>query len=288
MDKKKFYNDYINKKSVLYSIFFSRQPQYFSSILKSIIFCINYVFILYTVFSVIINIFYHVFALNIPAFNVTEQNYEEGSSILLRNNYNNLLLILVIILGFSSSYYQTMSTFFGYLMLYATFFFSFTYKIYFKCPDSKIYYGFLAFFLFLTLGMAAIVVYSFLYYFKLIGYVKFTLNELPTEDIIHEVKLRIDMAKMSFNSTLIRFGLHKVLRRFMFKKEDYYFMNMDKEKSREENERIKKIISDDCYSCGSKGGKSSGFSYNSDEQTEGGSTFDSIYSKLDNECEPLK
>lgn len=287
MDKKKYYGSYYDKKSALYGIFFNRQPQYFSFNLKMILFGLNYVFILYTIFSVIINIFYHTFALNIQSFEVSSTQFEEGSSILLRNNYNNIILLFVIMLGYLTSYYETMSSFFAYIMLYTGFFFSFTFKIYTRCPDSKISYIFLAFFIFLTIGMGALVVYSFLYYFNMIGYVKYTLNEVPTDDLIHEVKLRSDMAKMRFNAFFIRLGLHKYLRRFMFKKEDYYFLNMDKE--RDNNEKIKRQFAEDFDSCyGNKDNKSSNFSYNAEEMTEGGSSYESIYSKLDNESEPLK
>lgn len=108
-----------------------------------------------------------------------------------------------------------------------------------------------------------------------------SINEIPTEDIINEVKLRTDMAKMSFNATLVKFGLHNIFRRFMFKKEDYYFMNIEKEK--EENERIKKeMIDSECK------GLNNSYSFNSDEQTYAGSILDNNYSQLENENDLLK
>lgn len=66
-------------------------------------------------------------------------------------------------------------------------------------------------------------VYSVLFYFKLIQYFKFEINLLPQDKIVHEINLRNDMIKIGFNNTLIKMNVHKLFPSLLFGKEDYYF-----------------------------------------------------------------
>ena len=111
-------------------------------------------------------------------------------------------------------------------------------------------------------------------------------TNVPYAQIIHEFKLKLDMAKMSYNALLIRLGLHKISKRLLFSKKDYYFMNIDKEM--ENNEKIKRElgINDINTSKLNNNNNNNSFSYYSDDNTYA-NTVDGNYSRLDEE-EPLK
>ena len=68
-------------------------------------------------------------------------------------------------------------------------------------------------------------VYPIFHYLRKIQYFRVSLESFPVENIIHEVKLRTDMVKMSFNNLVIKFKLHKILPSITYKKEDYYFLS---------------------------------------------------------------
>ena len=110
-------------------------------------------------------------------------------------------------------------------------------------------------------------------------------NNIPYGQIIHEFKLKLDMAKMNYNALLIRLGLHKISKRLLFTKKDYYFMNIDKEM--ENNEKIKRELGiNDINTSKLNNNNNNSFSYYSDDNTYA-NTVDGNYSRLDEE-EPLK
>ena len=49
-------------------------------------------------------------------------------------------------------------------------------------------------------------------------------NQNTIENILHEINLRNDMIKMKMNEIIIRLHLNKVLKQYMFSKNDFYFM----------------------------------------------------------------
>ena len=63
---------------------------------------------------------------------------------------------------------------------------------------------------------------------------KYTINnrEMTIDSFVEEIQLRMDMAKMKFNSILIKLKLNKIFKKIMFKPKDYYFMKKDNQKEK--------------------------------------------------------
>ena len=80
---------------------------------------------------------------------------------------------------------------------------------------------------------------------------------------------------MSYNAFMIKHGLHKISKKLLYTKKDYYFMNMENDN---DNEKIKKEFINE-YDNESK--------LNSESGTYA-STIDNNYINLDNESQPLK
>ena len=120
------------------------------------------------------------------------------------------------------------------------------------------------------------------------GKYKINLNEKPIsiDNLVNEIQLRMDMAKIKFNSIMIKLKLHKIFKRLLYQPKDLYFMNSNKE-NEIQNENIIRNI---------KGIKkqenksSDNISQNSDNiSTTFASSVDNNYSRLDDEeNEPLK
>jgi hypothetical protein len=64
---------------------------------------------------------------------------------------------------------------------------------------------------------------------------------MSIENVVHEVQLRMDLAKMRFNNILMKFPFHQYLKKLMFKKEDLYFMKSNSEKQKQNNHIINNI-----------------------------------------------
>ena len=70
-----------------------------------------------------------------------------------------------------------------------------------------------------------IIVYLVSFYLNTIGYFKYNIQDLPFERIYHEIALRTDMMKMSFNNLVISLKIHKIFPGLLYRKADYYFIN---------------------------------------------------------------
>ena len=122
------------------------------------------------------------------------------------------------------------------------------------------------------------------------GKYKINLNEQPAslETIVHEVQLRMDMAKMKFNSIMIKFKLNKIFKRLMYQPKDFYFMQKNQEKERQNEHIIRNI-----KGLKSNINKNVKYSETKSQISDNASTFASSvennYSRLeDEESEPLK
>ena len=179
----------------LYEFLYKSQPNFFSDSFNLIVNGINYCLFLYIIFSFIIYLFFHFFALNIEVLGMTQEKFLEYDTILYKNNFNNIILGCVIILGMISTSKQNYFYFCIYLLSYALFMFSFAFKINFTLIP--IYsYAYTLFNLMLFSGFLIISIYSLLYYFKILGYFKYNMNDIPVDKIIHEIKLRIKIMIM--------------------------------------------------------------------------------------------
>lgn len=215
------------KQKGLHRIMNYKCPEFFSPALAFIISGITWFFSFYMIFSCLIYWFYHFFALH--TLKPSQTVYTSTDSMLLSNVYNSTLLCVIIALGLITVFKQTLACFILYISTFAFFLVSygFGYNVTFLSNEEGLAY--LIYSLFNIISLAAftiLITYSLVFYLKSIGYFKYHLNDVPMDDIIHEVKLRTDLAKMSFNAMLIRFGLHKITKRILFKPSDYYFTNM--------------------------------------------------------------
>lgn len=282
MEFNKKYKDHIEKKSI-YSILYRKQPEFFSSTLSYIITSINYFLFLYIIFSFLIYLFFHFFALNINTFKFTESTYSPYDSSLSMNNYNNLFLLVIIGFGILALKQETIF----YFLLYIGTFGFFTLSFIFNANHtflSRLSYSYMVYHWIMISCFGILSVYCLMYYMKLIGYIKFNLNDIPFDDIIHEVKLRIDMAKISYNGLLIKYGIHKISKKLLYSPKEYYFMNIERE--RENNETIKKeFLGEKSFSKSTCGNNS--FSTKSEDETYA-TTVENNYSRMESEYEPLK
>lgn len=206
-------------------------PEFFSPALVFIISGITWFLSFYMIFSLLIYWFYHFFALH--TLKPDQTVYASTDSVLLSNVFNSIILCSIVALGLLTLFKQTISCFILYMSSFAFFFFGygFGYNVTFLSKEEGL--GYLIYCLFNIISFIAFMLlatYSLMFYLKSIGYFKYHLNDVPMEDIIHEVKLRTDLAKMSFNATMIKWGLHRISKRILFKPSDYYFTNMTSEK----------------------------------------------------------
>ena len=122
------------------------------------------------------------------------------------------------------------------------------------------------------------------------GKYKINVNDKPAslDTLVHEVQIRMDMAKIKFNSIMIKFKLHKIFKRLLYQPKDFYFMSKDQEKERQNDHIIRNIKGINNIKKCSKFSDSN--SLNSDNNsTTGASSIDNNYSRLDDDdTEPLK
>ena len=122
------------------------------------------------------------------------------------------------------------------------------------------------------------------------GKYRINVNDKPAsiDTLVHEVQIRMDMAKMKFNSIMIKFKLHKIFKRLLYQPKDFYFMSKEQEKERQNEHIIRNIKGLKDIDKRSKFSGSN--SLNSDNNsTTGSSSIDNNYSRLDDdEDEPLK
>lgn len=250
----------------------NREPEFFSYVLSSIIYIINTVFTIYIISAITLYVIFHFLGKEF----LTDEN---KSQVEVENKFpNNIWIMLVLmIIGHFSISGKSKSLFIGYtlglMITNINYFFNFLpFNINYNTANTTIYTSHTIFNIIIILTNFAICAYSIYFYFLMIGYFKFDLNDVPLSQIIHEIRLRTDMLKINYNSFFVTVGIHKYLPGLLYKKEDFYFMTAESSRdSREEREIISSI----------KGKKNLNFTRNS-ENLNSKSTIDS------SEYEPLK
>jgi hypothetical protein len=125
----------------------------------------------------------------------------------------------------------------------------------------------------------------------LMGKYKVNERQMTIDSFVEEMQLRMDMAKIKFNSILIKLKLYKIFRKLMFKPKDYYFMKKENEKAKNNEHIIRNIKGyknrNDEKEVKNKGNSNNSISENN--STTFDSSMDNNYSKLndDNETSPL-
>ena len=298
-------NSFLNKE-----FWFDKTPEFFNFKFQLLTYLIDGIFLLYSIISIPLYIFYHIFG---DLFINEEQNvskdeilkiYKMNDSSLFWNLFN--LFIPIVLLFFSQQLIkvQTFSFYTIFMGIQKLFIFAYLMNCNLTLIPHKSSFIYKIFNLMILLSYSLYFIYSICYYFKKkngkknnnidkdTSYGKYSINvnEQPVsvDTLVHEVQLRMDMAKIKFNSIMIKLKLHKIFKRFLYQPKDFYFMSKNKEKERE-NEHIirnikgiKKPVNSNKFSDNK--------SQNSDNiSTTNASSIDNNYSRLeDDETEPLK
>lgn len=307
-----------NENSFLYKEFWLKKtPEYFNVKFQLLTYAIDIMFAFYSIMSIPLYIFYHLFG-DLGLFSNKEQlesnpalkaellsYYKLNDICLFWNIFNIFIPIGLIILSLSTIRVQTYAYFSVYLGIQKLFIFAYFANSNLTLIPDKSSFIYKIFHLMLFFSYSLYFIYSISYYFKSkkpieinintdkdTSYNKYKINisQQPAslDTLVHEVQLRMDMAKMKFNSIMIKLKLHKIFRRFMYQKKDFYFMNREQERERENNNIIRNIKGlknlNNIKCCDNK----SVLSDNS--STTFASSVDNNYSKLDDddESEPLK
>jgi len=291
-----------------------KSPDYFNSTYFLLIIFIIFIYSIYTIVSIPLYIYYHFFGnlgllennneyANNPSLREEYMNnYRINDISLLWNIFNNIYTISLIILSFLTLTNQTYSYYIVVLIFQLVYIYSYlmNYNITFiRCSSSFIYK---IFNLMLIFCFILHIIYLISYCYKsknkkektinnketLIGKYKINNREINIDTIVEEIQLRMDMAKIKFNSILIKFKLDKIFKKLMFKPKDYYFMKKNNEKEKINEHIIKNIKG--YKSINNKTDKNENKSQISDNNsTTFDSSVDNNYSKLndDNEFSPL-
>ena len=299
-------NSFLNKE-----FWFDKTPEFFNFKFQLLTYLIDGIFLLYSIISIPLYIFYHIFG---DLFINEEQNvskdeilkiYKMNDSSLFWNLFN--LFIPIGLLFFSQQLIkvQTFSFYTIFMGIQKLFIFAYLMNCNLTLIPHKSSFIYKIFNLMILLSYSLYFIYSICYYFKKkngtknnnidkdTSYGKYSINvnEQPVsvDTLVHEVQLRMDMAKIKFNSIMIKLKINKIFPKIMFKPKDYYFMRKDNEKERN-NEHIIRNIKGYKNINNKKNNKANNNSFQDNCSTTFGSCADSYYSKLnddENETSPL-
>lgn len=298
---------------------FGRTPEYFNVKFQLLTYAIDAIFILYSLFSIPLYVFYHIFGdLGLfldkekvdanPSLKDEYLNYYKINDIsLFWNLFNIIIPIGFIYLSQQLIKVQTYAFLSVYMIIQKLFIFAYFMNVNLTFIPNKSSFIYTIFNLMLLFTYNLYLIYSVYFYIKnknksnnsnisnykdtSYGKYKINLNEQPAsiDALVHEVQLRMDMAKMQFNSIMIKFKLNKLFKRLMYQPKDFYFMQKNQEKERQ-NEHIIRNIKGLKSIVNQKDKYSDSNSQMSDNiSTTFASSVDNNYSRLeDDESEPLK
>lgn len=294
---------------------FKKTPEYFNFRFQLLIYAIDAIFVLYSLISIPLYIFYHIFG-DLGLFLNKEQiesnpslknefmdYYKLNDISLFWNIFNLFFPISLIICSLQLIQNQTYAFLGIYTALQKLLILAYFMNCNLTLIPHKSSFIYKIFNLMIIFSDTLLFIYSIYYYYRgqtntinkitnndkdstPYGKYKINLNEQPASigTLVHEVQLRMDMAKIKFNSIMIKLKLHKCFKRLLYQPKDFYFMNNNIEQERENEEIIRNI----------KGIKKvNKFSDNKSENSDAFSTtfassVDNNYSRLDDESEPLR
>ena len=296
--------------------FVTKAPEYFNSRYFLLTIFLVLLYSLYTIISIPLYIYFHFFGdlglldnneeiSNNPSLREENLNYYKINDISLFGNiFNNIYTIGLIIISFLILNNQKFSHFSILIILQLIFIFSYLMNCNITLIPHKSSFAYTIFNLMIIFSFISQIIYLITYIYRsknkkeksisnnketLIG--KYTINnrEMTIDSFVEEIQLRMDMAKMKFNSILIKLKLNKILKRIMFKPKDYYFMKKNNEK-----EKINENIIQNIKGYKSFNNKNNIKSIDNSQVSDNNSTtfnssVDSNYSKLneDSEFSPL-
>ena len=309
--KNKVNNSYFNHDFLI-----QKSPEYFNANYYLLTLFTIIIYSLYTIASIPIYIYYHFFGdlgllenddfTNNPTLKEEFMNTFKINDIsFFWNIFNNIYTIAFAFLSYLVMKNQTYSYLTIYMILQKLFIFTYLMNGNLTLIPHKTSYAFKIFHLMIIFCFVLNIFYYFSYHYKkknqkekivennketLMGKYKVNNNTPMTIDsFVNEMQLRMDMAKIKFNSIMIKLKINKIFPKIMFKPKDYYFMRKDNEKERN-NEHIIRNIKGYKNINNKKNNKANNNSFQDNCSTTFGSCADSYYSKLnddENETSPL-
>ena len=304
--------------SILHREFwFEKTPEYFNVKFQLLTYVIDGIFLLYSIMSIPLYIFYHIFG-DLGLFLNKEriesnpslkeeylQNYKLNDISLFWNLFNIIIPIGFIFLSQQMIKVQTYAFLTIYMGIQKLFIFAYFMNCNLTLISNKSSFIYKIFNLMLIFAYNLYLIYSIYYYYRNknpinnnikeereTGFAKYKINvnEQPAsiDTLVHEMQLRMDMAKMKFNSIMIKLKLHKIFKRLLYQPKDFYFMQKNQEKERQNEHIIRNIKG--LKSINKKDNFSDTNSQYSDNlSTTFASSVDNNYSRIDDdENEPLK
>ena len=203
----------------------NRQPEFFSSTFEAVSNGLSWTYAFYVLFSITIYSLRKMFGSEfindgkIMLILETKASLIENDKVLFRNFFHSIVLTFLITLNFLTNKFKSMPLFICQYVFIAII--SIDYLIgvfgFSNVAISKIFY-------YINIIASIVLTLYLVYYYSLcIGYFKYNLEDYPIGSIVHEIKLRTDMLKISYNSFMINCKVNKYFPGLLYKKEDYYF-----------------------------------------------------------------
>ena len=296
---------------------FKKNPEYFNFKFQLLTYAIDAIFLLYSIISIPLYIFYHIFG-DLGLFLDKEkiesnpslkeeflENYKLNDISLFWNLFNIIIPLGLIFLNQHLIKVQNYYFLFIYMALQKIFVFAYLMNCNLTFITHKTSFIYTIFNIMILFADTLYFIYFIYFYFKSnknaininndkeTRYGKYTinLNQQPAslDTMVHEIQLRMDMAKIKFNSIMMKLKIHKIFKRLLYQPKDFYFMNNNLEQERQNEDIIRNIKGlkkiNNNFKC------SDNKSVNSDNNstTTFASSIDNNYSRLeDEESEPLK
>ena len=307
--KMKSKNTFWNKE-----FWFQKTPEFFNVNFQLLTYLIDAIYLFYSILSIPLYIFYHIFG-DLGLFINKEElesnpsfkdkflkNYQLNDISLFWNLFNILIPLGLFILSLNLIKNQTFSSYVIYMGILQLYIFSYLMNSNLTLIPHISSFIYSIFNIMIIISYSLNMIYSIKYYLKnknsqnnniindkdsISDKYKININNQPVsiDNLAHEVQIRMDMAKFRFNSIMIKFKLHKIFKRLLYQPKDFYFLNKEQEKERQNEHIIRNIkgIKKNAEISDSK-------SFNSDSiSTTGASSVENNYSRLDDdEAEPLK
>ena len=309
--KSKNINSFLNRE-----FWFKKTPEFFNVKFQLLTYLIDAIFLFYSILSIPLYIFYHIFG-DLGLFinkgqiesnpSLKEEflkNYQLNDISLFWNLFNIFIPIGLLIISLNLINVQTYSFYAMYMGIQKLYIFAYFMNNNLTLIPHKSSFIYKIFNLMILFSYILNIIYSIYYYFKykntpnnniyndketIYGKYKINVNDKPAslDTLVHETQIRMDMAKMKFNSIMIKFKLHKIFKRLLYQPKDFYFMSKEQEKERQNEHIIRNIKGLNNIK---KPKFSDSNSLNSDNNsTTGASSIDNNYSRLDDdEVELLK
>ena len=296
------------------NFWFEKSPEYFNSKYFLLTILLIIIYSLYSITSVPLYIYYHFFGdlglldndneiANNPSLREDFMtNFRLNDISFFWNIFNNIYTVGFAILAYFVLKKQTYSYLSIYMLIQKLFIFAYLMNCNLTLIPHRSSYSFKLFHLMLILCFVLQIIYLISYnYYKnkkekqvidnketLMGKYKINNRQITIDSFVEEMQLRMDMAKIKFNSILIKLKLHRIFKKLMFKPNDYYFMKKENEKEKN-NENIIRNIKGYKKIHDKKDGKNANNSISDNASTTLDSSVDNNYSKFndDNETSPL-